>query len=803
MGNCVTTIQRETSNTVKRSHDRKKPPICNQKTNKHQQRKTPMFFSSKFPTWRGHQIQSTTNKRNQITIPLDCRKKLNDVKITLNDITNWKRIAKVEHQLLNLFIILILPDNNIWCELQNQNDNVEVIYYTTITNIMDGIKTTISRKFNVTFDGIFVAFKGFISGNSTMYRDQNGTGRYINKFRDDIRFALNRSGNADTLKQITIIPNYSKCVNVNSNVAENSIIIKARQDSSTLRSRNPEQFNQERHFKMLRCTINSNFQSPHTEDLMCNVSENTNQAECSGDCFPIHTDNTQHILTAKDIDKEQISKMQCANQSICNINKPQIPKQRVQRYNKINTKLIDIIDLKENGNRMFRFGARFHYVDDSIYRNVMTGSAIAVRKKHTNFKLELIQNDIQHLSMIQYDQEREKAKILLCSNNAKEQYTDKMTVDHILALKIYCNFDSLQHAFTETYWKTAQHSDFYHLGRFVQETIHEFGTPLENELEKKFYHGMTNKLRFPSFINHVRINCPLSTSSELDVAINFTDQNNGLIVEFCKTPFGRDGSVKQISCAWVSNYPNECEHLFIQCTGMMQINNILDPTYGFEYSSILNALRIINHVLNGLSFNDSTIGALPIRVVEHQLSHNSHNANIYKHLKGLTPYGDIIIRTYFANKKILKINFEHKNVDCYIKLLHDSFLHQWQNGQWINIMFINTLCQNIELIWVENIWLSEIIMNEMYKDLDHLKSMRKTKLLRIEIICNQSVHDPFNIENYILTHQQRFASVNFTLTTESNRLYVVNTNTNTNNNSNNNKNNNYEKKIANLQKEIY
>eukprot|EP01084_Bolivina_argentea_P040063 74032_1 len=129
-----------------------------------------------------------------------------------------------------------------------------------------------------------------------------------------------------------------------------------------------------------------------------------------------------------------------------------------------------------------------------------------------------------------------------------------------LSLMGYSNYTELQYKFSKTYRSNPQnHREFYHLGKYLKMSVKEFGTPIHKGTVKSFYHGIGEKLVLPSCIgvDGVLIYCPLSTSSSLHVAINFTNENAGLVVEFgtCFDAY----SAKCFSVSWLSDYASEQE----------------------------------------------------------------------------------------------------------------------------------------------------------------------------------------------------------------------------------------------------
>eukprot|EP01084_Bolivina_argentea_P093258 167760_1 len=317
---------------------------------------------------------------------------------------------------------------------------------------------------------------------------------------------------------------------------------------------------------------------------------------------------------------------------------------RMQKYNQINS--------NHAKNKMFQFGVKFHYKTETKCAE----NEIELKPKFADIGEELVDNKIESLSIGQYKEEYKKAEILFKSDYNKRTYGNIgngiMSIQHILSVMIYCNFTKLQHAFTKTYWNPKDHASFYNLGLWLKRSVHEFGQILDSQELNQFYHGLSEKLIFPAFINNVQIHCPLSTSSSLDVAINFTNFS-GLLVEFCRANVV-SGEVRQFPCWWVSDYAHENEHLFIQNESPLQISNILDAAIGYEYHPILTVLRIIDSILNGIPSIDSSQRVLTRRILEHQLSQSSQK---YKPWKALNNYAKNILNTYFKNKKKKKNKF--------------------------------------------------------------------------------------------------------------------------------------------------
>ena len=127
----------------------------------------------------------------------------------------------------------------------------------------------------------------------------------------------------------------------------------------------------------------------------------------------------------------------------------------------------------------------------------------------------------------------------------------------------------------------SQHSNFYHLGKHIKmsvHSLHDSGSKCHCcHAPRVYFHGISQVMAFPVYgIEQlsgakrnrragVHIHGPLSTSSEFEVAVNFTNHNAGLVIEF------KDNDSKHLrfssdplSLCWLSEFPNEHEFLYIQ-----------------------------------------------------------------------------------------------------------------------------------------------------------------------------------------------------------------------------------------------
>eukprot|EP01084_Bolivina_argentea_P136991 241274_1 len=184
----------------------------------------------------------------------------------------------------------------------------------------------------------------------------------------------------------------------------------------------------------------------------------------------------------------------------------------------------------DHNNKFFSFGERFEYDDDK--------KELYVSSKYNSFKDELINNEMENISIELYNSEYTKSVEYMHTDYVKtfKHITQQLTISHILSVLIYCNCDSYQRTWSQTYRFTVDqdknilkqhHSHFYFSSKYLREFIEWFGIRLINNEKKKFYHGISEILYFTKTIT--QFNGPLSTSEEINVALNFSS-NSGIVL---------------------------------------------------------------------------------------------------------------------------------------------------------------------------------------------------------------------------------------------------------------------------------
>eukprot|EP01084_Bolivina_argentea_P067285 122556_1 len=323
---------------------------------------------------------------------------------------------------------------------------------------------------------------------------------------------------------------------------------------------------------------------------------------------------------------------------------------------------------------LYRFGQQFNYegyvhskskhYHPDYETESYNSSIITINAKYSSLKQELLENEISILCKDQFNAEIIKASIYFESYYCRKHYrnfetsTKRMTLQLVLALMIYCNFTELSNKFSKTFWNNvADHNNFYHLGRSIKKAVHNFGTVIKDGDINKFYHGIGETLLFPQTTGAygwgVSILSPLSTSSQIEVALNFTNASDGMIVEFSEAE--SYSASRYFAVSWLSDFSNESEYLFVQNLCRLQINNIIDTGTGQEYKLILEAMRCLDSWYDYWHVNNAS----PIECNEtlRLLIFKTCTLAEYKSFKTLTKYGQSLMEIYFNNKKEIIIDY--------------------------------------------------------------------------------------------------------------------------------------------------
>ena len=182
-----------------------------------------------------------------------------------------------------------------------------------------------------------------------------------------------------------------------------------------------------------------------------------------------------------------------------------------------------------------------------------------------------------------------------------------ISFNHLLSVTLYTDFTALCSSFSSTFRAISKYESFdsiklrnqkyYWMSRYLRETVQLFGTHGDyRELKGPFFSGLSYKLVFPEFV--LRLSSPTSTSYNLEVALNFTNDKQGLIVKLNNT-VPLHNHLRGFSCSWLSAYKEESECLFFGGHYRIKIETVTIMETKRNYKTFFKALEKVNKIFNG------------------------------------------------------------------------------------------------------------------------------------------------------------------------------------------------------------
>eukprot|EP01084_Bolivina_argentea_P194573 333863_1 len=366
--------------------------------------------------------------------------------------------------------------------------------------------------------------------------------------------------------------------------------------------------------------------------------------------------------------------------------------------------------------KMYSFGFKFQYRDDSKkkYPRNLTPS-ILVYPQHASLKEELVSNQISTISLLQFQIEYRKAEINVTSDYGKS--FDDMSIECILCLMVYCNYTELQYQFSKTYRQNDgdDHKHFYFVGKNLAYAVQKHGKYIQQDSVREFYHGIGEQLLFPEFISSrwgvggVSVYCPLSTSAQFSVALNFANIK-GIVIQF-EGDCSYSKLSKHFSTTWVSDFPHESEYLFLQNQYPLHIRNIYNVSTGHEFKLILNALKIIEIM--------TAASTLDFPMIDDELKSSIIIIFHKSSISSLNSYAQELIYLYCCNKNSICLNYNKiKHGSC--SFLLDIFFEA--KDQSFRCKKVLELFPNLRYLQISNIAFQPQILEELLTNMENCSS---------------------------------------------------------------------------------
>eukprot|EP01084_Bolivina_argentea_P168725 292538_1 len=245
---------------------------------------------------------------------------------------------------------------------------------------------------------------------------------------------------------------------------------------------------------------------------------------------------------------------------------------------------------------------------------------------YSDLKQEIISNKIHELDITTFNNAYQKAVKLMTSSNyvkcikctEKEwclpywyevEYESLLTINHILSIIFYCDYDQLSTDFSTSFRKNKKfemlssikkrNSNYYYLSKYIRETVECYGQCAlsRNSLLGPFYTGMNVLLNIPSLA--IRLCSPTSTSIHIEVAIKFSGQE-GIIIQFDNSKhLYQYCYLRGFNVSWLSRYKEEDERIFVGGFYYMKIQSVRVRSTKQNFECIFNAIYCLENMLHG------------------------------------------------------------------------------------------------------------------------------------------------------------------------------------------------------------
>eukprot|EP01083_Nonionella_stella_P118234 352931_1 len=432
------------------------------------------------------------------------------------------------------------------------------------------------------------------------------------------------------------------------------------------------------------------------------------------------------------------------------------------KFNQLSVDIEPVIDEADKKDKMYCFGSEFvyNYEDEYIFNH---DDYTAIQQTYDSLREELTQNTIATLSKHQFQITYQKANIHSNTFYCRSHFQD-MRIQHLLALMIYCNYDFLQAQFSAAYRVgIPKINQFYHLGRFLKEAVHKYGTAIKDGDIKTFYHGISEQLLFPEIIGSdqrgISIYCPLSTSDVFDVALSFSDMRDGLIVQFVG---GKDANAKYFSMSWLSDYTSESEHFYIQTHHPLHIDDVVHISSGTRLGMIVKVLRLMEHITTGKRCNKGVSShalRLVSDIIQNQLSIGKEHE--YPSCSYLHTYAKKLINQYFHNKTSIILDYKDINQPKYMFLARLLFHSHFE---WIHIELIQILYPQIGYIVIRNVNVIDVTLKNI---LYHLRLLsNSSQITKIKILGSHYTATAF-------LYEQEFRDIGFEISRDDKNWFSI------------------------------
>lgn len=256
---------------------------------------------------------------------------------------------------------------------------------------------------------------------------------------------------------------------------------------------------------------------------------------------------------------------------------------------------------------------------------------------HNNFKSEIMDYDDDEIDIDQYNElvinkslqfmQSHKVKAIKPLQSLYDNVEalhfginkeSRLSPYHLIAIILYTDFSKLSTNFSSTFRRMfpsetlesvkKRNQKYYFLSKFLRESIQCFGIngngeydpvsdSMINKEQRTLFCGMSCLMLMPCF--NLRFSSPNSTSTVLNVAMNFTGDNQGIIIRINNKMYGAGARERFFNVCWISKFSEESERVFVGGRYPLKIQSITNCLTKQNYKKYYHAFYWFDAILNG------------------------------------------------------------------------------------------------------------------------------------------------------------------------------------------------------------
>eukprot|EP01083_Nonionella_stella_P111859 328474_1 len=423
-----------------------------------------------------------------------------------------------------------------------------------------------------------------------------------------------------------------------------------------------------------------------------------------------------------------------------------------------------------------------------------------IPNKYGDLKDELLNNKITTIGKVQLQNVVDKArayaqtshvKAMVCPRATSAQCYDMqpgqpISLDHLISMMVYCNYDTLQRTFSATFRKLnktesneslkQRHMNYHFLAKLLRESVECFGLNYIDKVQSTgftptnwnmvVFHGVDQHFTFSSM--NAFIKGPFSTTTDHKVALSFCN-DRGMVLEMCinfdwKMSAECEESMSSLMCMdmqWISDFSNEKEVFCIGGLNKFLYQSIHDVYSGVNYKVYIGGLRYLEQSLwaRGRLFRIGETSAFDQQMAFILLSHELYRYNEdhpkADKLEDCPQYIEMVLHSHCLNTFQIKWRAQDH-------MLHYMFKDSTSTVEWPQLDLLTLLFPNLqELICYTG---SHRAMYESV--LKFIEKNPNSSLKQIQISCMCESAEQTDVEMCVPTYEERFKGKSWNISAE-------------------------------------